>query len=1692
MSSNDKVVIDDELALKDERTADKLGGEAEKERSDFADSRKKFTEPREGLAEFAERAGKSLSELLKNASLATGLACLDRACTYFGERAGLLGFDKNSGAALIARTDHSAKIPELREFSESNGNVQDTSGRKYLELEVCGQKLYRDGNGAIFSKVQENGKSILQEMPGLRSVSPTDKRLSIEKSNDGVKGTLGVVSEMKAARKSDTPGAFLEHLAELTERAPAYAAIIAIAQSNEFATKHQMSTRLEDGFRSAGQFREFASDGSFAAADRAATVVDRKRDSKLNQYTEDAKKQFGDLPPPERAKALADYVNKIMGPADGNERALDERYRKRMQDNAGKEILLSDFAGEGACTQRALLLKVLSDEMGLNCSIVRGNGGAHVWNTFQFENGKPEIFDARARLYGAESSEMHRPIPVAAESFNGRDFVAGQQITADGKNWRVDGYDAKDGKVLLSRQELRNVTEADLKQMNPGREINVGEKYTLKSANGKSEQWTFEGKNEDASLKLSRSEEKAMARKELAESVLELAGSPSADLKYLQDNWKKLVEDNPKLSDRQRADLKASLDLLDASGNAKLSDFRKLVDELGRLQTSTVGDVQARVDALAKIANTVANYPEAVHLPIDRVIGARSIDALTQVADSFAQSAPHEVKPPKEVDGTLSKTGDGYEHAASQALQRALQDPRAMAKLPAGDWVFVPASKGSVADDLKIDGMLVDMKTGKVVFVDFAMHQTGRTPYATLAKKLSPSDPKNKYRDGSIKHPWALTLDNDSIGWDPATGKSSGTIDPARIGQRVASFMGGTQPAELGLPGLPQAKPTVFEFATIKAELGGTFPGFGPVKGKLEADVLSRESGKTVKTRQDELADIAAKKLPDQMKIFGLAADAASNAAQEMVDGSNFFNDGLRAAVEAEKFGAADRGYGKGNKVPELKLTVGNDHSADLPEKYKGKKYIGISGDDTVASNGGVRVPTDVRIYENGDVVVRPGGGKFHCIGNIREVGDQLGRELQRNGVDPKNFDKQIRELARVSKNFAGIEADINAVGAGTMTQERFWSQHPELRLLADGVQHNGAKQRAAQEARTVYEARQRIDSNPALAKLVDAEKNAIAQKYVDLDMAGHKRLSLEQVRNVMQLEKLGMKTADAVETARFQQAVGKDAERWTASEIKRNFDDAKSAQAKDFPSLKDLAEVYKVQRLQSDLKVDASTAQSLHRLKSILPDASSADLQTVKEMYDSMKTAGLRAISLDNAAKVFSKHGALSQAEIAEMAKLAASLKTLKPEELAGVAVRNAQVESLYSVDPAKADAIRAKVLDLLKTGAALENVHDAAALMTLKNLPQADALELAKTVAELRGRHHIPNFAEMADTASVLHNARKLGADSIKGEFETLLHEGLTKHGADLNKLKTFLQDELFHRGTGDGAYAAEWSKVYDAIDGCKDAAAFAKLMGLPADAVAQKAALESYMKLFRTDSPAAVAAYKLSEIDKKGLDLAKELKRQAAGLELKTQSQVSQFLKSCLDEIDSLPMSKKWSDADRDAYAKLVERYAKGEAAALAAVNTYLDLKLPAALTAAVPSGTDTSGRPTATLNESMSIAELERRMSDPVERARVAKRIEDEGPIRNTLAKAGMSEERARKLEKDLLSEKEEVRKKAQDEIAKYYESRGRGGFRGFAKEAAGRLGALVMVAAVVLPWLLSDSASGGEPGSSATWSGGGRR
>lgn len=187
----------------------------------------------------------------------------------------------------------------------------------------------------------------------------------------------------------------------------------------------------------------------------------------------------------------------------------------------------------------------------------------------------------------------------------------------------------------------------------------------------------------------------------------------------------------------------------------------------------------------------------------------------------------------------------------------------------------------------------------------------------------------------------------------------------------------------------------------------------------------------------------------------------------------------------------------------------------------------------------------------------------------------------------------------------------------------------------------------------------------------------------------------------------------------------------------------------------------------------------------------------------------------------------------------------------------------------------------------------------------------------------------------------------------------------------------------------------------------------------------------------------------------------KGRAHELPLRSREQVAALLKGTLDEMDKGTGTKTWSSTEIAEFARLVEAYKAGDAKTTKLVHERLGLKIDDS-EEALKAGTKVIET---TVSDVVADAlTLERRA------AAVASLIE-KGPIRGALMHQGMPEDKARKLEKDLLSEDKATREKAIAELNAHCKTKE--GMKAFAKEAKGRLGSIAIVASPLLPFIFDQ-------------------
>lgn len=196
------------------------------------------------------------------------------------------------------------------------------------------------------------------------------------------------------------------------------------------------------------------------------------------------------------------------------------------------------------------------------------------------------------------------------------------------------------------------------------------------------------------------------------------------------------------------------------------------------------------------------------------------------------------------------------------------------------------------------------------------------------------------------------------------------------------------------------------------------------------------------------------------------------------------------------------------------------------------------------------------------------------------------------------------------------------------------------------------------------------------------------------------------------------------------------------------------------------------------------------------------------------------------------------------------------------------------------------------------------------------------------------------------------------------------------------------------------------------------------------------------------------KLSDSNKFYLKVTRNLME--AGMELRTKEQVADYLQRVLDHLREKTRETPQSRKAFQDFQTLIDEVKAGNPKAIQAVNKELALNVEPPVAGAGDA----------------SLKDLKRATQSPEQRAgdSVAKVLEN-GAIRGLLVESGITEDRARELEKELISKDKEVQKRAVAEIEKIYAKRG--GYGAFYKEARGRLGAVAVVAATIIPQLVES-------------------
>lgn len=162
-----------------------------------------------------------------------------------------------------------------------------------------------------------------------------------------------------------------------------------IEQSNKLAK--ELITEKEhiiDGYRFCGANASFDNLGRnisrFRNGNQEIVVIDRTLDETLSKTINSLKNriQGKNLTEEQKIDELMKFVDEVFSVSKSGEET--SKYVANMMKQQQVEVLLGDIinSGAGMCRHRALLTKVLSDEMNIKCRFIQGyyNGGGHAWN----------------------------------------------------------------------------------------------------------------------------------------------------------------------------------------------------------------------------------------------------------------------------------------------------------------------------------------------------------------------------------------------------------------------------------------------------------------------------------------------------------------------------------------------------------------------------------------------------------------------------------------------------------------------------------------------------------------------------------------------------------------------------------------------------------------------------------------------------------------------------------------------------------------------------------------------------------------------------------------------------------------------------------------------------------------------------------------------------------------------------------------------------------------------------------------------------------------------------------------------------------------------------------------------------------------------------------------------------------------
>lgn len=319
-----------------------------------------------------------------------------------------LGFGEPDLATLTSINANGSTVP-MATFFRTSFDVDRVDAHSNLKLKI----RVDDGfvaylNGQEIQRWNLPAGTILQDSPATRALSAPEEQLYLQfdlSANALRKGENVIAVEVHQCNNRSTDLYLDLRLSRHTGSdhflRQTYGK--ALEQSLAFNSSHVVKegVQISDDFVDGGRGMQIDEFGNVVSA-REVLRVDRKLDLNLQKHLAYARSsELAGLGSIDRATRIARYIDRLTTPADGRN-TCESRSRFLQNSFASRDVLIgdvTDFCGAGVCRHRALLFKLMADEAGLACALVRGNYGVppkisgHTWNELVLEDGQRVVVD---------------------------------------------------------------------------------------------------------------------------------------------------------------------------------------------------------------------------------------------------------------------------------------------------------------------------------------------------------------------------------------------------------------------------------------------------------------------------------------------------------------------------------------------------------------------------------------------------------------------------------------------------------------------------------------------------------------------------------------------------------------------------------------------------------------------------------------------------------------------------------------------------------------------------------------------------------------------------------------------------------------------------------------------------------------------------------------------------------------------------------------------------------------------------------------------------------------------------------------------------------------------------------------------------------------------------------------------------